>query len=104
MSSVLIEFLDNGQKEITSRRALRRIKSENWKLKDSANNNLLQGRDEIMGYAKFNNKNVFYDFVRRRKFPAKVINSRWYAHKENIDQYFKDITKGGMKEIPEGAE
>ena len=26
MSSVLIEFIDNGQKEITSRRALRRIR------------------------------------------------------------------------------
>lgn len=68
------------------------------------NHNLLQGRDEIMTYAGFSTKNVFYDFVKKRKFPARVITGRWYAHKENIDQYFKDITKGGMKEIPADAE
>jgi len=69
-----------------------------------ANNNLLQGRDEIMAYAKFTSKNLFYGFVKQHKFPARVIGGRWYAHKENIDQYFKDITKGGMREIPEVAE
>lgn len=68
------------------------------------NDNILQGRDEIMTYAGFSSRQVFYDFVKKRKFPAKAINNRWYAHKENIDQYFKVTTRGGMKEIPKDAE
>ena len=36
--------------------------------------------------------------------PARVIHNRWYAHTENIDLFFKQITLRQAGEIREDAE
>ena len=48
-------------------------------------------------------KPMFYQFV-EMGLPARVINNRWYAHKENLDEFFKQITRSCQKEIPPDAE
>ena len=54
-------------------------------------NDLLSGIDEIVRYARIS-KSTFYQLVKRAGFPANQILGTWYAHKENINNYFKITT------------
>jgi len=62
----------------------------------------LIGLSSILEYMEVS-KPMFYQFV-EMGLPARVINSRWYAHKENIDEFFKQITRHRETEIPTDAE
>lgn len=62
----------------------------------------LIGLNCILEYMEVS-KPMFYQFV-EMGLPARVINNRWYAHGENIDEFFKQITRPGQKEIPPDAE
>jgi hypothetical protein len=63
---------------------------------------LLIGKERIREYLGIGEP-AFYDFV-KMGMPARVINNRWYAHSDNIDVFFKQITGRGMKDVPTDAE
>ena len=44
---------------------------------------------------------TFYKFI-NLGLPAIVIDGRWYAHTDNIDDYFKKITSVRMPDVPKG--
>ncbi len=62
----------------------------------------LIGLVDILNYMQIG-KPMFYQFV-EMGLPARVINKRWYAHKDNIDDFFKKVTRHRAKEIPTDAE
>lgn len=70
---------------------------------NNKNPNLLIGLSAITTHANIS-KPTFYKLVKNHKFPAVVIDGTWYAHKENIDNYFKAVTKIPMQTIPEDAQ
>lgn len=47
-------------------------------------------------------KPTFYQFV-QMGLPARIVNKRWYAHKENIDAFFKHLTHNRVTEIEKDA-
>jgi len=49
-------------------------------------------------------KDFFYRLVRAGKFPATIIEGRWCAHMDNIDEFFKCGTKTPPQNPPEDAE
>lgn len=61
--------------------------------------NLLTSRQEIMDHLKLT-KTWFSTFV-RLGMPVTYINGRCFAHKENLDEYFKQITRVSMKNVPD---
>lgn len=63
---------------------------------------LLIGKNDITKYLQIGAP-MFYEFV-KMGMPARVINNRWYAHTDNIDLFFKQITLKGTGDIPENAE
>jgi hypothetical protein len=63
---------------------------------------ILIGLNDILGYIQIS-KPMFYQFI-EMGLPARVINNRWYAHKDNIDQFFMQYTLGGQEDIPQDAE
>ncbi len=48
-------------------------------------------------------KTTFYKFI-NLGMPAVVIDGRWYAHSENLDEFLKAVTRKCTREIPEDAE
>lgn len=62
----------------------------------------LQGSKKIMEYLQVS-KPVFYKFV-SMGMPAVVIDNRWYAHADNLDEFMKAITRNRTSVIPEDAE
>lgn len=64
-----------------------------------ANKKILIGQNEIMDYIGIKGEKLFYNFI-RSGMPAKKINDRWYAHGENLDEYFKRLTKVRNKSVP----
>ena len=66
------------------------------------NAKILTGMQSIMDYIGVG-KSSFYNLV-KMGLPATVIDNRWYAHKDNIDLYFQQITRNRIKEIPDDAE
>lgn len=61
--------------------------------------NVLITRDEIMAYLKISKK-AFIKFV-KMGMPVVYIDNRCYAHKENIDEFFKKITRSDMSKAPD---
>ena len=51
---------------------------------------ILIGKDAIKKYLSISEP-TFKKFV-NMGLPAKVICNRWYAHTDNIDSYFRDLT------------
>jgi hypothetical protein len=81
-------------------------------MNDSASKKLLIGAKVISAYLKIS-KNTFYEFVRegvelpdgkRIRLPATVIKKVWYAHADNLDEFFKVITLTPAREIPDERE
>ena len=52
-----------------------------------------------MDYIGIKSIELFSNFI-RSGMPAKLINNRWYAHGENLDDYFKRLTKVRNKSVP----
>jgi hypothetical protein len=63
---------------------------------------ILIGAQAIQEYLQISAP-TFKKFV-KKGLPAVVIDNRWYAHTDNLDAYFQQITRFHMKEIPEDAE
>ena len=64
---------------------------------------ILRGVDEICVYGKFS-RPLFEEFV-KMGLPAVVIRNIWWAHADNVDEFFRLVTmKRRMSEIPLDAE
>ncbi|OPX97774.1 MAG: hypothetical protein A4E60_03174 [Syntrophorhabdus sp. PtaB.Bin047] len=81
-------------------------------MNDSSSKKLLIGAKAISAYLTIS-KNTFYKFVReglslpdgrRIRLPATVIDKVWYAHTDNLDEFFKVITLSPVQEIPDEKE
>jgi predicted DNA-binding transcriptional regulator AlpA len=48
-------------------------------------------------------KPTLYSFI-EMGMPARIVNKRWYAHKDNIDEWFKQLTRHRIKEIEKDAQ
>jgi len=81
-------------------------------MNENASKKLLIGAKAIAGYLTIS-KPTFYKFVRegvtlpdgkRIRLPATVIDKVWYAHADNLDEFFKIITLSPVKEIPDERE
>jgi hypothetical protein len=81
-------------------------------MNDNASKKLLIGAKAIAGYLTIS-KPTFYQFARdgvtlpdgrRIRLPATVINKVWYAHADNLDEFFKIITLTPAREIPDERE
>jgi hypothetical protein len=81
-------------------------------MNDNASKKLLIGAKAIAGYLTIS-KPTFYEFVRegvvlpdgrRIRLPATVIKKVWYAHADNLDEFFKVITLSPAKDIPDEME
>jgi hypothetical protein len=60
---------------------------------------LLVGINQIITYIGVS-KPTFYRLA-KRGLPANIIDGTWYAHKENIDNYFRIITSKPPQTFPE---
>jgi len=81
-------------------------------MNDNASKKLLIGAKAISCYLTIS-RNTFYKFVRegvalsdgkRIRLPATVIDKVWYAHADNLDEFFKIITLSPAREIPDERE
>ena len=63
---------------------------------------ILIGCDAICDYVGVS-RPLFYDFV-KRGMPARLIKGRWFAHSDNLDDFFKMLTFYKEKNPPEDAE
>ena len=65
---------------------------------------ILRTKTEIMGYLRISSEDIFYRLI-QEGMPCAVIDGRWYAHTENLDDYFKHILLlANIKHIPKDAE
>ena len=62
-----------------------------------ASSKILISKQAIMDYLQMS-ENTFLKFV-RRGLPVRIIDKRYYAHKDNLDRYFENLTS--KKEIGE---
>ncbi|NLT24633.1 MAG: hypothetical protein GXX82_16445 [Syntrophorhabdus sp.] len=81
-------------------------------MNENASKKLLIGAKAIARYLTIS-KPTFYEFVRegvilpdgrRIRLPATVIKKVWYAHADNLDEFFKVITLSPVKDIPDEME
>ena len=56
---------------------------------------ILRNLEEILEYCGISEA-LFRRFI-ENGLPARRIGPRWFAHKSNIDEYFRILTKGGTK-------
>lgn len=61
--------------------------------------NILMSKQEILDYLKVSN--VSYRKFIRMGMPVLYLDGRCYAHKDNLDAFFKLITRGNMKNAPD---
>lgn len=60
---------------------------------------VLTSKQEIMDYLKISN--VSYRKFIRIGMPVLYLDGRCYAHKDNLDDFFKAITRVNMKNAPD---
>ena len=69
--------------------------------KDNGNRALF-GKKAILEYLKVGEP-AFRTFI-EMGMPAQVINGRWYAHKDNIDEFWRTLTRYRETAPPSDAE
>lgn len=47
---------------------------------------------------------LFYRLVKTGKFPAGIIEGKWCAHTDNIDEFFRSVTRTPPKNPDQEAE
>jgi hypothetical protein len=60
---------------------------------------ILMSKQEIMDHLKISDK-LYKKFI-RLGMPVLYVDGRCYAHKDNLEDFFKAITRGNMKNIPD---
>lgn len=68
----------------------------------NGNNKILTSRQEIMDY--LNVSRILYAQFVKMGMPVLYMNGRCYAHTENIDEFFRRITRVSAKGTPEADE
>jgi hypothetical protein len=63
---------------------------------------LLIGKDAILDYCQIS-KRIWPQFV-ELGLPVAIINQRFYAHTDNIDNFFRQITNKRIGHIPPDVE
>ena len=63
---------------------------------------ILKGAESIAAYIGCG-RQKFYDFV-ADGLPAAVMDGTWYAHADNIEEYFRRRTLMRVNQIPPNAE
>ncbi len=69
---------------------------------DNNSKKVLIGAKSIMAYLELS-RPMFHKFV-EMGMPATVIGKRWYAHTDNLDDFFRKLTFVRVREIPPDAE
>jgi hypothetical protein len=65
---------------------------------------ILKTKKKIMEYLEITSDDTFRGYV-EVGLPAVVINGRWHAHVDNLDEFFRVITRKGTRgAMPEAAE
>ncbi len=64
---------------------------------------ILTSKKEILEYLGIT-EYKFYRMVEQGLIAATVIDGRWYAHADNLDEYFKKKTRTIITQVPEDAE
>lgn len=49
-------------------------------------------------------KDFFYRLVKAGKFPATIIEGRWCAHTDNVDEFFRVVTRKPPEHLDTEAE
>ncbi|WP_319406120.1 hypothetical protein [uncultured Desulfosarcina sp.] len=62
----------------------------------ASSNQILIGKQAIIDYLQMS-ENTIMKFV-RRGLPVRIIDNRYYAHTDNLDRYFQDLTLGNRRE------
>jgi hypothetical protein len=62
---------------------------------------ILTTRQEILDYTGIS-KNLYLKFI-RAGMPVLYVDGRCYAHTDNIDEFFRAITKSNAKNLPDEA-
>ena len=62
-------------------------------------NRVLMSKQEIMDYLKISEK-LYKKFI-RMGMPVMYLDGRCYAHQDNLDDFFKAITRVTMKNAPD---
>jgi len=70
---------------------------------DDHRSKILIGKKAIMNYLTISSKDLFAYFI-RHGMPAELINNRWYAHKDNIEEFFRITTRVSRKEFSDQGE
>lgn len=65
-------------------------------------NSVLIGIQAITFYTGIS-KPTFYELL-KHGFPANCISGTWYSHKQNIEDYFRTITRVPPKNIPDSIQ
>lgn len=60
---------------------------------------VLIGKKAIKDYLGLNSDESFQKWI-EKGMPALCEDKRWYAHKENLDNFFRAITNIQIKEFP----
>lgn len=60
---------------------------------------VLTSKQEILDYLKISHK-LYKKFI-RLGMPVLYIDGRCYAHRDNLDDFFKTITRVSMKNAPD---
>lgn len=66
---------------------------------DPKTSKLLMSKQEIMNYLRISQ--MLYKKFIRLGMPVLYLDGRCYAHKDNIDEWFKQITRVSMKNAPD---
>jgi len=64
---------------------------------------ILKTKKEIMSFLDIKGDDAFTSYV-EIGMPARVINGRWHAFTENLEQWFQVVTRRGDGKIPANAE
>jgi uncharacterized membrane protein YpjA len=68
-------------------------------MSENRSHKFLTSKQEIMDYCKISEV-LFKKFI-KAGMPALYIDGRWYAHTDNLDDYFKNLTRVSAKNVPE---
>jgi hypothetical protein len=68
-------------------------------MNQTTNKRILTSRQEILDYTGIS-KHLYLKFI-RAGMPVLYIEGRCYAHTDNIDEFFRLITKSNAQNLPE---
>lgn len=68
---------------------------------EQKNDRIITCRDDIMKYLNLS-KYMCIKFI-KMGMPVLIIDGRWYAHKDNLDEFFRARTRVDSRNIPDNV-